>query len=119
MRKTLEDWECTVITATSQEQAFVHLRQHGSMPDAIISDYRLREDKTGAQAITAIRNMYNTDIPALIITGDTAPERLKEAQATGIALLHKPVQPSQILGFVRQCALKVQKQTNSNTITTQ
>jgi len=33
-------------------------------------------------------------LPALLITGDTAPERLREAKASGIPLLHKPVSPS-------------------------
>jgi two-component system, sensor histidine kinase len=27
----------------------------------------------------------------MLITGDTAPDRLKEAQASGYLLLHKPV----------------------------
>jgi CheY-like chemotaxis protein len=35
-------------------------------------------------------------LPALLITGDTAPERLREARASGIPLLHKPVSPDQL-----------------------
>jgi hypothetical protein len=27
----------------------------------------------------------------MLVTGDTAPERLREAQATGLTLLHKPL----------------------------
>jgi hypothetical protein len=30
-------------------------------------------------------------VPALLISGDTAPERLREAEASGLPLLHKPV----------------------------
>jgi len=30
-------------------------------------------------------------VPATVITGDTAPERLVEVRAGGHALLHKPV----------------------------
>jgi hypothetical protein len=30
-------------------------------------------------------------VPALLVSGDTAPERLRQAQASGIPLLHKPV----------------------------
>jgi DNA-binding NarL/FixJ family response regulator len=30
-------------------------------------------------------------LPALLISGDTAPERLREASAAGLRLLHKPV----------------------------
>jgi CheY-like chemotaxis protein len=35
-----------------------------------------------------------TDIPALLLTGDTAPARLREATESGLPLLHKPVPPS-------------------------
>jgi CheY-like chemotaxis protein len=31
------------------------------------------------------------DVPALLVSGDTAPERLREAQSSGLPLLHKPV----------------------------
>ena len=32
----------------------------------------------------------------MLITGDTAPERLREARAVGVPLLHKPVSPAQL-----------------------
>ena len=38
-----------------------------------------------------MRNEYNDSIPGMLITGDTAPDRIKEAQASGYLLLHKPV----------------------------
>jgi CheY-like chemotaxis protein len=41
--------------------------------------------------------MFRADLPALLITGDTAPERLREAMASGITLLHKPLSPQQLL----------------------
>jgi len=39
----------------------------------------------------------------LLITGDTAPQRLREAVATGVPLLHKPVLPRELhraMGYV-------------------
>ncbi len=41
---------------------------------------------------------YRADehIPALLITGDTAPERLCEAERSGVPLLNKPVSPHQL-----------------------
>ena len=35
-------------------------------------------------------------MPALLITGDTAPDRLREAGSSGLPLLHKPVQPAEL-----------------------
>jgi CheY-like chemotaxis protein len=61
------------------------------VPRLIICDYRLREGGTGIDVIERLRSEYNDDIPGMLITGDTAPDRLKEAQASGFLLLHKPV----------------------------
>ncbi len=73
----------------------------GPAPDAIITDYRLREDATGSDAIHRIQAIWRRTIPALIVTGDTAPERQREAQQNGFALLHKPVSPGKLRAFLR------------------
>jgi len=46
--------------------------------------------------IEALRAAMGRDLPALLITGDTAPERLREAVGSGLPLLHKPVSPSRL-----------------------
>lgn len=51
---------------------------------------------TGAHAIVALRTLLGHALPALLISGDTAPERLQEAHASGITLLHKPVKPDDL-----------------------
>jgi CheY-like chemotaxis protein/anti-sigma regulatory factor (Ser/Thr protein kinase) len=88
----LRGWgsECDAAESIEEALALVQL----NVPDVIISDYRLREQRTGVEAIAAIRDLLGSEIPALLITGDTAPKRLREAQTSGIPLLHKPVSPS-------------------------
>ncbi|MDH5426335.1 MAG: hybrid sensor histidine kinase/response regulator, partial [Gammaproteobacteria bacterium] len=61
----------------------------------------LRKNKTGIDAIAAINNLFAIDIPALIITGDTASDRLKEVQGSGYQLLHKPLHPSKLRVFLQ------------------
>ncbi len=51
---------------------------------------------TGLQAIAALRAVFGQDLPALLITGDTAPDRLREALSGNIPLLHKPVSADQL-----------------------
>ena len=47
--------------------------------------------------IERLRSEYNDDeIPGMLITGDTAPDRLREAQESGLLLLHKPVNNSRL-----------------------
>jgi signal transduction histidine kinase/CheY-like chemotaxis protein len=91
MLHLLRDWGCECETAESIEEALALVQLN--VPDVIVSDYRLREQRTGVEAIAAVRKLIGSDIPALLITGDTAPTRLREAQASGIPLLHKPVSP--------------------------
>ncbi|HYG90580.1 MAG TPA: PAS domain S-box protein [Azospirillum sp.] len=94
LQMIIEGWGYEVLTASSEEEAMELLARRSREPDIIIADYRLRAGRTGADAIRHIRALYKRPVPSVIITGDTAPERLKEAEAHGLRLLHKPVQPS-------------------------
>jgi signal transduction histidine kinase len=90
----LGNWGCECDAAESIEEALELARVRP--PELIISDYRLREKHTGTEAIAALRMLLGDMLPALLITGDTAPERLREARASGVPLLHKPVSPGQL-----------------------
>ena len=72
------------------------------IPDLIIADYRLDAEMTGRDAIDMIPKTLATDIPAIIVTGDTAPERLREAKKSGFPILHKPVQPEELMARVHE-----------------
>jgi signal transduction histidine kinase len=101
MQAALENWGCTVILADSETDALDKM-QDSLSPHAIIADYRLRDGKTGTQAIEHIRGYFNSSIPALIITGDTDPARLREAQESGHILMHKPLQAGMLRTYLRR-----------------
>ena len=61
-----------------------------------LSGYRLRGHQTGPRAIAELRKLTGHDLPALMVTGDTAPDRLEEASDSDIALLHKRLAPAQL-----------------------
>ena len=58
--------------------------------DCILSDYRLRTT-TGDVLIQKLRENYNEDIPAIIVTADTSPSRINYFAMLDIQVLHKPV----------------------------
>ncbi|MCJ0763099.1 ATP-binding response regulator [Variovorax terrae] len=89
MHALLGGWGCHCATADSLEQAWPLIEAQA--PQLLITDYRLRENRTGAQVVTAVRARLGAGLPAIIITGDTAPQRLREAQHSDALLLHKPV----------------------------
>lgn len=91
MKTLLVQHGCDVCIADSSEQACENIIADDWVPELIIADYRLRDEKTGDMAIKQVREEINMDVPAMIITGDTSPARLREASASGFTLLHKPV----------------------------
>jgi CheY-like chemotaxis protein len=93
MRGILQSWGCQVETAVSGDAALACLGQGGGPPDLIISDFRLAGGETGIEAIERLREAVGAPVAAFVITGDTAPERLRDASAGGFHLLHKPVSP--------------------------
>lgn len=94
MQHLLGSWGCIVCTADSIDRA-VALAQRQA-PDVVLSDYRLRGHQTGLQAIGMLRKLLGAHLPALVVTGDTAPERLRETLGSGVPLLHKPLAPEQM-----------------------
>lgn len=92
----LDSWGCRVLLCTGADQAIETISEQNLKPDLIISDYRLEEHVTGVQAINRVLQTFNLDCPAMLITGDTAPERIQEAADSGFPLLHKPLRPAQL-----------------------
>ena len=88
MKVLLEEIGCRVLLADSTMQAISVAK--AERPDVILADFRLRGEDNGILTIRSVRSLH-ADCPALLISGDTAPERLREAEQTGIKLLHKPV----------------------------
>jgi CheY-like chemotaxis protein len=97
----LRNWGCRVVTATSYTAASAGLNAH-EPPDLIISDYQLADGQSGIEAIAQLRGAFGATIPAFLISGDTAPERLREARESGHHLLHKPVRPMRLRAMVSQ-----------------
>jgi CheY-like chemotaxis protein len=94
MKMTLEAWGCQVFTASNQDEATFVCRQ--TTPNVIISDFRLRDGVNGIDVVQQLRSQLKQTVPALLITGDTAPDRLQQAQKSDLILLHKPVQPAKL-----------------------
>jgi signal transduction histidine kinase/ActR/RegA family two-component response regulator len=100
MQALLQSWGCHCITAESSTDALECLED--ITPDLIITDFRLRREETGKQVLQALRAYLGTHVPAIIMTGDTSPQRLRDAQSTAALLLHKPVSTSQLRDAIVQ-----------------
>jgi CheY-like chemotaxis protein len=89
------------VTAATPEAALTEVKRIGreARSDLIISDYHLADGQSGVTAIAKLREAYGA-VPAFLMSGDTAPERLREAQECGLHLLHKPEQPMMLRTMV-------------------
>jgi len=50
--------------------------------------------------VRLLREAFGASIPAALITGDTAPETIQAINASGLALLHKPLKPAKLRAFL-------------------
>ena len=89
MGELLSDWGCWCEVAESAESACGLLQRFE--PDVIVCDHRLREGRSGVQAVEYLWSRLQRRVPSVLVTADTANERLREAHASGLLLLHKPV----------------------------
>jgi len=89
----LELWGCVVLDVCSGNAAIDRARSCERLPDLAIVDFRLGPNETGADAIRMLRKECGIDIPGIILTGDTSAQRIAEAMASGLALVHKPLDP--------------------------
>jgi len=95
MQSLLASWGCHCLCAESAADALARLHQM-PQPDVVVTDFRLRHEETGRQVLDTLRAHLQRSVPAIIMTGDTSPQRLRDAQSTGALLLHKPVSAVQL-----------------------
>lgn len=89
----LRGWDCEVATALTTAQARATAKAFE--PNVVLADYRLGNADNGIAAVAQLREDH-PGLLALLISGDTGPDRLREAHDSGLRLLHKPVPPEQL-----------------------
>jgi signal transduction histidine kinase len=99
-RELLRPLQVDVLLAGSIEEAVALARQATAPIDMILSDWRLRGAETGVEAVTAVRRICGASTPAVLVTGDTSPEVLTMAHQNGLVILHKPLQPRELLRLI-------------------
>ena len=104
MAELLSSWGHRVIAADGAETALAALKGKSQaamvVPDLIVCDFRLGQGQTGLQAIARLQAACGVRVPAILLTGETAPEKLREAQGGGYPLLHKPLAPGRLRAAV-------------------
>jgi CheY-like chemotaxis protein len=96
MAELFDNWNIDLVTAHSAAEAELWLASLGRVPDVIVSDYRLPDDSDGIAVVARLRRGFRRDIPAILVTGDTAPDTILRITHAGFPLLHKPLRPAKL-----------------------
>lgn len=102
MQSLLTSWGCKVAAAGDAESLVDQLNREEAIPELIISDFRLDGSCNGIEVIRSLRAWQGTEIPAVLVTGDTGPDTLRQAQEEGLPLLHKPVRPARLRALLNR-----------------
>ncbi|MDG9855973.1 ATP-binding protein [Pseudomonas nitroreducens] len=94
MAALLGQWGCQVLSATNYEEALKAL--DGKAPEVILADYHLDHGGTGCEAVRGLREYFQRELPAVMITADRSDDCRRALQRLGMPLLNKPVKPGKL-----------------------
>jgi signal transduction histidine kinase len=100
-RELLRPMQVNVVVAATIAEAAACAEKSTERIDMILSDWRLRGKENGLEAVRAVRAISGEGTPAVLITGETSPELLKQAHEAGLVVLHKPLQPRQLIRLIK------------------
>ena len=97
----LERWGHRVMQGASADDALRTWRHNGRPAvDAAIVDLRLRGGATGLEMIQQLRRELQPALPALVVTGDIAPQRLQQLSDAAQDWLPKPLAPMRLRSWL-------------------
>ncbi|MEE9492422.1 MAG: ATP-binding protein [Gammaproteobacteria bacterium] len=97
MKALMTGMGCNVITADGTAAAVAAISDF--TPDIVLADFRLKDSDDGINTIRSIEKLL-PNVKSLLISGDTAPERLRQATREGIELLHKPILAEDLIAHI-------------------
>ncbi|MCB9958378.1 MAG: PAS domain S-box protein [Rhodospirillaceae bacterium] len=77
------------LAATSLDDALGQLVRDEVWPLLVLADQKLGTGRTGTEAIAVLRRVFGSDLPAMILTGDSAA--LAQATTGSVPVLAKPI----------------------------
>ena len=89
-----------VETAANEAEAIDALGRPGTQAEPfvlLLCDYRLSNGDNGLDVGQRLQRRFGLDVPLVLVTGETAPERLQRVRASGVPVLFKPVNAATLL----------------------
>jgi CheY-like chemotaxis protein len=101
LRLLLQEWGYQVMTAADAAQAERAVAALEGRVDLVLSDLHLGPGPGGQDVVAVVRRLCAREVPAILVTGDTAGEALRAVVAGADPVLFKPVQPRHLFEAMR------------------
>jgi CheY-like chemotaxis protein len=101
LRLLLLEWGYQAMTAADGAQAEQAVSALEGRVDLVLSDLHLGDGPDGREVIAQVRRLCGREVPAILVTGNTAHDEVQRAAASGDPVLFKPVQPRGLFDAVR------------------
>ncbi|MCL4700172.1 MAG: response regulator, partial [Burkholderiaceae bacterium] len=101
LRLLLQEWGYQAMTAADLVQAERAVSALEGRVDLILSDLHLGGGAGAREVVASVRRLCGREVPAILVTGDTAGQALREVVAGTDPVLFKPVQPRQLFEAMR------------------
>lgn len=90
-----EGYRVAMAASAKESQALVnHLDE---LPVLVISDFHLLDGSTGVEAVRMVREHFNSNIPAFVVSGDTSKVVRDARMLDNCTLMSKPVDTARLL----------------------
>jgi CheY-like chemotaxis protein len=97
MTKVLQAYGIDVLSAATSKDALDLIRHSEPSPDLIVCDYNLRGSVNVFETIKSLRTALDRALPAIVITGETRSNVMREIAAAGVSILVKPFRSEDLL----------------------
>jgi DNA-binding response OmpR family regulator len=90
-----------VAVAASATEARALIKHLDESPALLISDFHLLDGSTGVEAVSVIREFFDQQIPAFIVSGDTSKIVKESRLLDNCTLMSKPIDTNRLLAAAR------------------
>jgi signal transduction histidine kinase/CheY-like chemotaxis protein len=96
MTELAQHWGYKVLTSSTVEEALTKFKNNKI--DILLTDYRLDDNNmNGLELGIHIHETLDSNLPIIMITGDTQPELEEATEEEGMLILHKPIKSSTLI----------------------
>ena len=102
MQTLLHGWGCEVVQGDDADAVLRSATAASRVPQAVVADLRLRDGRDGVAEVARLRAALGAGLPALLVSGDSAPERVRLMAVSGLPWLSKPVAAGRLRAWLSQ-----------------